>query len=144
MRQLGEWDTRWTRSAGTLVVAPLHERHHVTLQRPQFRQVRANGIEVPTRDVSSVGAVPAGILDQLNQRAYLLDGKSEISASPDERQPAHVAFAVATWTTSLSIGGRQETDLLVKADRWRRRARGRGEGADLQQGGGLEHDAGGG
>lgn len=99
MCKLRERHARRARPPAALSITSIDKPNDVPLQRPQLSEFSANRIEVCMRDVSYFDAAPTRILDQAHQRANLFDGKTEVAASPDEGQTAHVFAAIPTLTT---------------------------------------------
>ena len=88
-----------SRTADARAVTFLDEPRNAPLQSPQLLELRADSRQMFASQITGYEARPFTISNQGRQRADLLDGKAEVSATPDKSQPTYIMVVIPTLTT---------------------------------------------
>jgi hypothetical protein len=99
-------------------------------ERAQLFQLAADIIEVGLGKIARRGAIAARGAHELHELSDLLDRESKIATAADECEAAKVGIVIHPVPAEAPAGPRQQTDVLVVADRRHAAARLRCQGAD--------------
>jgi hypothetical protein len=72
-----------------------------------------------TREIARIEARPLAILSERKERPHLLDGQAKIATAANEGEPRHILLAIGALASREPVRARQQTDVLVIADRGR-------------------------
>jgi hypothetical protein len=90
-----------SRTAGTRRVARLHKRFQTLRQTFELANARTDVGQVRDRDIAELQARPGTVASECDERADLLDRKTELAAAANEGEPLDVGLGVEAVPTFL-------------------------------------------
>src|SRR5262249_23751424 len=102
--------------AGARRIASCDERRNAAFQCFQFGEFRSQVGKMSLRKVARPHARALRILHECHERAHLINGKTELTATTNERQLPYIGLAIDALPTRLPVRGTQQPNLLVVAD----------------------------